>query len=297
MKQPAYHTTLPPQVRFDRKLPANAKLLYAEIKALCDQQGYCWASNYYLATLYGVQAKVVSRWIHQLREREYLRIEVSQGNQRKIFVRGDLLKRGSPPPVSVEGVVPKVEGSLPVSRADAPPLLIDKYIDYNDRIHSASTPDSSIKKKTAQVGKESELPAVEFVSSPPWTRPNPPVAPHPPSWTRLPPPKQSAPRRFIQPSVNEAEDYMLSQQELCPDALTARAQALRFVNYYESNGWKVGRNAMQDWRAAANNWLLNAKEYADKASSASRNDIMSPSFNPHAPRLHSGGKKDYSIPL
>ena len=73
MKKPTYQTNLPPQVRYDQKLPANAKLLYGEIKALCDQQGYCWASNHYLATLYGVQAKVVSRWIHQLRQREYIR--------------------------------------------------------------------------------------------------------------------------------------------------------------------------------------------------------------------------------
>ena len=287
MKKPTYHTNLPPQVRFDEKISPNAKLLYGEVKALCDQQGYCWASNYYLATLYGVQAKVVSRWIHQLRQQEYIRIEVTQGNQRKIFVQGDLLKRDSPPPVSGDGISSKVEGDLSNGRAGQPSLLIDKYIDYNDRIHSASTPESSTKKKMAEEERSSGLTAVEE-----FLPPNPPVAAAP-----LPPAQKSVPSPFVKPSVEEAEDYMLGQKELCPSALTARAQALRFVNYYESNGWKVGRNAMQDWRAAANNWLLNAQAYADKAASASRNDIMSPNFNPHAPRLHSGGKKDYSIPL
>lgn len=28
----------------------------------------------------------------------------------------------------------------------------------------------------------------------------------------------------------------------------------RFINYYQSNGWKVGRNAMKDWKATARNW-------------------------------------------
>ena len=69
MTKPTYHTNLPPQVRFDGKLSANAKLLYGEIKALCDQQGYCWASNYYLATLYSVHKETVSLWLRQLRGR------------------------------------------------------------------------------------------------------------------------------------------------------------------------------------------------------------------------------------
>ena len=278
MKKPTYHTNLPPHVRFDEELSANAKLLYAEVKALCDQQGYCWASNHYLATLYGVQAKVVSRWIHQLRQREYIRIEVTQGNQRKIFVQGDLLKMGSPPPNSGDSIFSKVEGHLPDGRAGQPPLLIDNYIDYNDRIHSASTPDSSTKKKMADEEISSDLTVVEVAYSP-----NPPVAAAP-----LPPAKKNAPPPFVKPSVKEAEDYMLSQKELCPSALTARAQALRFVNYYESNGWKVGRNAMQDWQAAANNWLLNAQTYDTKNSRTHANS-----------RLHSpgNGSIDYSIPL
>lgn len=30
-----------------------------------------------------------------------------------------------------------------------------------------------------------------------------------------------------------------------------------FYDYYESNGWRVGRNPMKDWRAALRNWLKN----------------------------------------
>lgn len=36
--------------------------------------------------------------------------------------------------------------------------------------------------------------------------------------------------------------------------------AERFMAYYESNGWKVGRNPMKDWRAACRNWATRDKE-------------------------------------
>lgn len=39
-------------------------------------------------------------------------------------------------------------------------------------------------------------------------------------------------------------------------------QAERFFNYYESNGWKVGKNPMKNWKAAVNNWIKNQELYA-----------------------------------
>jgi hypothetical protein len=33
-----------------------------------------------------------------------------------------------------------------------------------------------------------------------------------------------------------------------------KINAEQFFNYYESNGWKVGRNSMKSWRAAVVNW-------------------------------------------
>lgn len=39
------------------------------------------------------------------------------------------------------------------------------------------------------------------------------------------------------------------------------AEAKKFWNYYESNGWKVGRNPMKKWDAAARNWMNNANKF------------------------------------
>ena len=30
--------------------------------------------------------------------------------------------------------------------------------------------------------------------------------------------------------------------------------AERFIDYYTSNGWKVGKNPMKDWKAAVRTW-------------------------------------------
>ncbi|WP_439182536.1 hypothetical protein [Carboxylicivirga taeanensis] len=45
------------------------------------------------------------------------------------------------------------------------------------------------------------------------------------------------------------------------------AEAERFFNYYESNGWLVGgKTPMKDWKAAARNWMLNIKKFEKKAN-------------------------------
>ena len=59
-------------------------------------------------------------------------------------------------------------------------------------------------------------------------------------------------------SFEQAYEYMANKISLDK----AKIEAEKFVNYYESNGWKVGKNPMKSWTHAANTWLINSKQYA-----------------------------------
>ncbi len=40
--------------------------------------------------------------------------------------------------------------------------------------------------------------------------------------------------------------------------------AEKFFNYYESNGWRVGKNPMKNWKMAARNWFMNESDKTNK---------------------------------
>lgn len=55
--------------------------------------------------------------------------------------------------------------------------------------------------------------------------------------------------RFVKPTREEIVEYIVEKQYFIdPD---------RFINHYESNGWKVGKNPMKNWKAALSNWNKN----------------------------------------
>lgn len=61
----------------------------------------------------------------------------------------------------------------------------------------------------------------------------------------------SAPRKsvFWKPTLDEAKVYCLERRN--------GVDHEKWFAYYESNGWKVGRNAMKDWKAAVRTWERN----------------------------------------
>ena len=66
MKQPNYYAIISAEVRYDKNLTANAKLLYAEITALLNMNGECFATNKYFSNLYGKSIVTISKWIGEL---------------------------------------------------------------------------------------------------------------------------------------------------------------------------------------------------------------------------------------
>ena len=72
----SYYAIIPANVRYDKDITANAKLLYGEITALCNEKGYCWAENEYFAELYDVSKTSISKWINSLVKKGYIFSEI-----------------------------------------------------------------------------------------------------------------------------------------------------------------------------------------------------------------------------
>jgi SOS-response transcriptional repressor LexA len=72
----SYYAIIPAEVRYDEDLTPNAKLLYAEITALTNEKGYCWATNNYFAKLYKTSPITISRWIRALKEKGYITTDI-----------------------------------------------------------------------------------------------------------------------------------------------------------------------------------------------------------------------------
>lgn len=71
-------------------------------------------------------------------------------------------------------------------------------------------------------------------------------------------------RKFVKPTVEQVRDYCQERQNgVNPE---------KFVDYYDSNGWKVGKNPMKDWKAAVRTWEKNGYSNASKPEQA-KSDI------------------------
>lgn len=70
---------------------------------------------------------------------------------------------------------------------------------------------------------------------------------------------------FVKPELFQVQNYF--------EEVGALPEAEGFFNYYESNGWKVGKNPMKDWQAASRNWIKNSKNYKSNVTTKSSSDI------------------------
>jgi hypothetical protein len=58
--------------------------------------------------------------------------------------------------------------------------------------------------------------------------------------------KTRAKKIFIKPNIEEIKAYI--------EEKGLKGNGDRFFNYYESNGWRVGKNPMSSWKASLSNW-------------------------------------------
>lgn len=66
-------------------------------------------------------------------------------------------------------------------------------------------------------------------------------------------------KRFVKPTVEEVRAYCKERNN--------NVDADKFITHYQSNGWKVGKTPMKDWKAAVRTWEKNDYGYHNKTVS------------------------------
>ena len=64
--------------------------------------------------------------------------------------------------------------------------------------------------------------------------------------------KRESSKRFVKPTVDDVQAY-ISENNFVVDAQ-------KFIDYYESNGWVVGKTKMKDWKATVRGWERREQE-------------------------------------
>lgn len=98
MEAPGYYGILPANVRYDKNLKPMEKIMYSELTALCNKNGYCNATNSYFAELYEVNKNTVSLWIGDLEKAGYIKTKLiyepgtKNIKERRIYIADPITK-------------------------------------------------------------------------------------------------------------------------------------------------------------------------------------------------------------
>lgn len=65
------------------------------------------------------------------------------------------------------------------------------------------------------------------------------------------------------PSLQQVKDFFQKipdTERLALSGVEVKVEAEKFYNYYSATGWKIGKSNLEDWEAAARNWIIKANE-------------------------------------
>lgn len=79
---------------------------------------------------------------------------------------------------------------------------------------------------------------------------------------------------FTKPSQGDITNYLTNEKNY--DFFTAQGFASRFLDHYDSNGWKVGKNSMKDWRASVRTWISKENDFKNNNHATTKRDTSRP---------------------
>lgn len=165
-EQPNYYSILTANVRYDRELKANEKLLFSEITALANKYGYCTATNGYFAPLYDVTKTTISNWINHLKERGYLKVYFEKdGSQiigRKLYPVADPVKEKKNTPIKENDNTYSKKEQEGIKENFNPPIK-ENFKENNTSINNTSINNNISASDDAQVQNPKELTQTQIV--------------------------------------------------------------------------------------------------------------------------------------
>lgn len=233
-EKPNYYAIIPANVRYDKELKDKAKLLYGEIVALSDKQGYCYASNKYFAELYEVSTTTISTLIKNLVEKGYIESEIiyKEGTKEilnrylKIFKDPYLKKFKYPIKENLK------DNNTSINNTSINNTLNEfkVYNVFEKKVSceciSKSTNEKCLRRATYNINGKNYcnqhsrglIPDIQFIKR----------------------------KSFTKPTIEEIKQYC--------DERNNSINAEAFYDFYESKDWYVGKNKMKDWKACIRTW-------------------------------------------
>lgn len=77
-EKPAYYSIITADVRYDKTITPNAKLLYGDIVSLCNEQGFVWLNNRQLSLRCDASPQLITKWIKILADKSYININKNE---------------------------------------------------------------------------------------------------------------------------------------------------------------------------------------------------------------------------
>lgn len=234
-ENPSYYAIIPADVRY-ANIPANAKLLYGEITALCHKEGFCWATNAYFAELYKVSKFTISDWVKVLKDNGFIRYEIADKTSRKIYLTIAL-----PLAEISKGVGQKEQGGDRQKEQHSNTRVsntINKTFEgfwekYPRKVSKKKALVAWIRIKPDETTVTKILTALEaYKKTPQWTKDNGAFIPHPTTWLNgerwndelgIALEKQEV--RIARPATKEEAAQPIEKRELAPEAQKAIADA------------------------------------------------------------------------
>ena len=250
MDSKGYYAIIPASVRYDVRLTANAKLLYGEITALCNDKGYCWARNAYFADLYGKTETSISQWISSLVDCGYITRQLQYKEGTKQIQSRYLKLVDNPTQEILPTSLRKLKEGTQENLIPSPRKLNDptqENLIVNNTINNTSN-------ITVNKGETSSPALAEEVDP-----------------ERIPvKPKDDKPKKFVAPTLDELIEYC--------NATNAGIDPTGFWNFYESKGWMIGKNKMKSWTHAVGTWKSKQREKQVQRKEVKTDSIRSQSL-------------------